>query len=87
MAHSTMFRCAIAAVLMLAATTAAAEPAAPKPQPTCEAKKTVLERANDDLTRQLRPSGLKRHAHAFGSLAERGFRDTVITLTGKSLPN
>jgi hypothetical protein len=84
---------ALAVSLMLASLSAAAEPAptpnTPGPAPSATNKtrgaptKSTLQRASDDVLRQLRPSGLKRHAQGFGALAKRGYDDVVSKVSGK----
>ena len=88
MTHSTIFGYALAVSIVLASAGVAAEPAranAPNQTATTAAleRKTTLQRANDDVLRQLRPSGLKRHAQGFGALAMRGCDDVVSKVSGK----
>ena len=90
MTHSTIFGYALAVSIVLASAGVAAEPAranAPNQTatngPAALERKTTLQRANDDVLRQLRPSGLKRHAQGFGALAKRGCDDVVSKVSGK----
>jgi len=67
--------------LGLGAGTARAETTKPAaPGRGVEVRPSALERANRDVLRQLRPSGLKAHARGFGALAERGCRDVGAKL-------
>ena len=92
MTHSTIVGYALALSVVLASGSAAAEAApapitASTPSPTAPTapgeRETTLQRANDDLLRQLRPTGLKRHAQGFGALAKRGYADVVSKVSGK----
>lgn len=84
MATATLLRRAVMCGVMLVAANAAAEPAvAPKPSAADREQKSTLARANDDVLRQLRPSGLKKHAQGFGALAVRGYDDVVSKMSGK----
>jgi len=67
--------------IALSAGTARAETTRPAaPGRAVEARPNALERANRDVLRQLRPSGLRAHARGFGALAERGCRDVGAKL-------
>lgn len=90
MNQSKIFGYALAVSIVLASAGVAAEPAAANAPsraatngPAVGERKTTLQRANDDVLRQLRPSGLKRHAQGFGALAKRGCDDVVAKVSGK----
>jgi hypothetical protein len=41
---------------------------------------STLKRANDDVLRQLRPSGLKQHGQNMSRIANRGYVDFMATI-------
>ena len=48
------------------------------------ARPSTLERANADVLRQLRPSGLKQHGASIGRIAVRGYHDVLATIHAPS---
>lgn len=83
MTPSNMLGFALTLGLLLASASAAAEQAAAACPAPAATRKTTLQRASDDVLRQLRPSGLKRHAQGFGALAKRGYEDVVSKVSVK----
>ncbi len=51
-----------------------------EPAPTRAGKQSTLQRANDDVLRQLKPSGLKQHGANMSRIAGRGYRDFLVTI-------
>jgi hypothetical protein len=51
-----------------------------EPAATRAGKQTTLQRANDDVLRQLRPSGLRQHGANISRIAGRGYRDFLVTI-------
>lgn len=82
MAKATIFQGAFLAASIAVSATAAAEPTAPKSPTNRSTQKSTLARANEDVLRQLRPSGLKKHARGFGALAVRGYEDVASKVRG-----
>jgi hypothetical protein len=51
-----------------------------EPASTRAGKQSTLQRANDDVLRQLKPSGLKQHGANLSRIAQRGYRDFLVTI-------
>ena len=68
----------------LIASSASIAYAEPAPAATRAGTQSTLTRANDDVLRQLRPSGLKRHGENISRIGGRGYHDflTVIHAPG-----
>jgi hypothetical protein len=58
-----------------------------EPVPTRAGQQSTLRRAHDDVLRQLKPSGLKRHGANIANIADRGYRDVLVKIKAPSTRN
>jgi hypothetical protein len=58
-----------------------------EPTPTRAGQQSTLRRAHDDVLRQLKPSGLKRHGSNIAHIADRGYRDVLVKIKAPSTRN